>query len=25
MDEMSQLIIGEPEFLDLGRPWLYSP
>ena len=25
MDEMSQFIIGEPEFLDLGRPWLYSP
>jgi hypothetical protein len=25
MDEMSQLIIGETEFLDLRQPWLYSP
>jgi hypothetical protein len=25
MDEMNQLNIGEPEFLDLGQPWLYSP
>jgi len=24
MDEMSQLIIGETEFLDLRQPWLYS-
>ena len=25
MQEMSQLSIGEPEFLDLKHPWLYSP
>jgi hypothetical protein len=25
MEEMNQLAIGEPEFLDLERPWLYSP
>jgi hypothetical protein len=25
MDEMSKLSIGEPEFLDLTQPWLYSP
>jgi hypothetical protein len=25
MEELSQLSIGEPEFLDLGQPWLYSP
>jgi hypothetical protein len=25
MEEMNQLNIGEPEFLDLQRPWLYSP
>jgi hypothetical protein len=25
MEEMSQLSIGEPEFLDLRQPWLYSP
>jgi hypothetical protein len=25
MDEMSAFMIGEPEFLDLRRPWLYSP
>jgi hypothetical protein len=25
VDEMSQLSIGEPDFLGLGQPWLYSP
>jgi hypothetical protein len=25
MEEMFQLNIGEPEFLDLRQPWLYSP
>jgi hypothetical protein len=25
MEEMSQLSTGEPEFLDLRQPWLYSP
>jgi len=25
MDEMNQLNIGVPEFLDLREPWLYSP
>jgi hypothetical protein len=25
MDEMNKLSIGEPEFLDLRQPWLYSP
>jgi hypothetical protein len=25
MDEMGKLNIGEPEFLDLRQPWLYSP
>lgn len=25
MEEMNQLIAGEPEFLDLRQPWLYSP
>jgi hypothetical protein len=25
MEEMSALSIGEPEFYDLKRPWLYSP
>ena len=25
MEEMNQVSIGEPEFLDLKRPWLYSP
>jgi hypothetical protein len=25
MAEMNQLNIGEPKFLDLPRPWLYSP
>jgi hypothetical protein len=25
MEEMSQLSVGEPEFLDLRHPWLYSP
>ena len=25
MEEMNQLSIGEPEFLDLKQPWLYSP
>jgi hypothetical protein len=25
MEEMSKLSIGEPEFLDLRQPWLYSP
>jgi hypothetical protein len=25
MERMNQLNIGEPEFLDLQRPWLYSP
>ena len=25
MEEMSRLELGEPEFLDLQRPWLYSP
>jgi hypothetical protein len=25
MDEMSKLSLGEPEFLDLSQPWLYSP
>jgi len=25
MEELNQLSIGEPEFLDLQRPWLYSP
>lgn len=25
MEEMNQLSISEPEFLDLRQPWLYSP
>jgi hypothetical protein len=25
MEEMNQLGVGEPEFLDLRQPWLYSP
>lgn len=25
MEEMSRLSVGEPEFLDLRQPWLYSP
>ena len=25
MEEMNRLSIGEPEFLDLRHPWLYSP
>jgi hypothetical protein len=25
MEEMGQLSTGEPEFLDLRQPWLYSP
>jgi quinol monooxygenase YgiN len=25
MDEMNALNVGEPEFLDLRQPWLYSP
>lgn len=25
MEEMTALGVGEPEFLDLTRPWLYSP
>lgn len=25
MAEMNKLSVGEPEFLDLGQPWLYSP
>jgi hypothetical protein len=25
MDEMQKLSVGEPEFLDLKDPWLYSP
>lgn len=25
MEEMNQLMTGEPEFLDLRQPWLYSP
>jgi hypothetical protein len=25
MEELNQLNAGEPEFLDLQRPWLYSP
>jgi hypothetical protein len=25
MEEMNKLSIGEPEFFDLRRPWLYSP
>ena len=25
MEEMGKLSIGEPEFLDLRQPWLYSP
>jgi hypothetical protein len=25
MEEMNRLELGEPEFLDLQRPWLYSP
>ena len=25
MEEMNRLSVGEPEFLDLRRPWLYSP
>jgi hypothetical protein len=25
MDEMAALSVGEPEFFDLTRPWLYSP
>jgi len=25
MEEMNQLMAGEPEFLDLRQPWLYSP
>jgi len=25
LEEMNQLMAGEPEFLDLRQPWLYSP
>jgi hypothetical protein len=25
MEELDQLNVGEPEFLDLTQPWLYSP
>ena len=25
MEEMNQLSLGEPQFLDLRQPWLYSP
>ncbi|HVD26883.1 MAG TPA: hypothetical protein VNC79_00075 [Mycobacteriales bacterium] len=25
MEEMNKLAVGEPEFFDLGRPWLHSP
>jgi hypothetical protein len=25
MDELAALTVGEPEFLDLKQPWLYSP
>lgn len=25
MEEMERLSVGEPEFLDLRQPWLYSP
>ncbi len=25
MEEMGKLSVGEPEFFDLRRPWLYSP
>jgi hypothetical protein len=25
MEEMNKLSVGEPEFLDLRQPWLYSP
>src|SRR5213080_617605 len=25
MEQMNQLMAGEPEFLDLRQPWLYSP
>ena len=25
MEEMNQLSMGEPEFLDLRQPWLYAP
>jgi hypothetical protein len=25
MEEMSKLVVGEPRFLDLRQPWLYSP
>jgi hypothetical protein len=25
MEELNRLSIGEPEFLDLSQPWLYSP
>jgi hypothetical protein len=25
MEEMSKLEVGEPEFLDLRQPWIYSP
>jgi hypothetical protein len=25
MEEMGKLSVGEPEFLDLRQPWLYSP
>jgi hypothetical protein len=25
MEEMGKLEVGEPTFLDLGTPWLYSP
>jgi hypothetical protein len=25
MDELAALTVGEPEFLDLRQPWLYSP
>jgi hypothetical protein len=25
MEEMNQLSVGQPEFLDLRQPWIYSP
>jgi hypothetical protein len=25
MEQMNQLMVGEPEFLELRQPWLYSP
>jgi hypothetical protein len=25
MEELGRLVVGEPSFLDLRQPWLYSP